>query len=177
MRLLIILSLVLIINACKPLLIEDKNSYTQIIADAWIELNEPLTVRMEEGRIFMQSGQIIDQAELDLYTVNCELEMQKLSDTKRIIQPDRFDIKGTSQQSSPIVMARPYQLASLQMIASSPADIKRVWVFLLYSEKQPEVRALICRGPQNSEESAKLPTIDEMQNTLGELITLHLTSE
>jgi hypothetical protein len=177
MRLIFFISLGLFLNACSSLLIEDEHAYIGLNEDAWIALNEPLTVTVEEIRIFIQRGQVIHNSELDLYAVDCELEMQTLSDKERLIQPDRFDIKKISQESSPIVMASPYQIASLQQIASSPADIKRSWIFYLHSEKQPEVRALICRGVQNPEESARLPELEEMQAALGDLITLYLTAK
>ena len=57
---------------------------------------------------------------------------------------------------------------------SAPVDIKRFYTFRLESETQPLVRAVICRGVQDTPFMAELPTYEEMQAAVGEYIEFNL---
>ena len=188
MKFFITLFILLLLTACQSTLIKTNDSYFETASHSSIEITQSLDVSPNSARAFLQNGEVIPQVKLDLYNVNCEVEINTVSETRQTILPGKFNIHSISQDESPIVitpeMKKPVMVASLQYAwggdSDSPVDIKRYYQFRL-SAQEPEsmnskvkVRSLICRGVQDEPYKAELPTLEEMQAAVGSYIIFNL---
>lgn len=178
MKFFIALSVLFLLVACQSSpLIQSNASYIEPAAHSSIEINQPLEVFPNFSRAFLQSGKVISPVSLNLYQVNCEVEIDTVSETRQIIAPGKFNIIAISQKESPIVMLKPMLVASLNYASSTPTEIKQFFQFQL-SPQNPDstskVRALTCRGVQAEHADAQLPTLEQMQKAVGTYINLNL---
>ena len=177
MKFFFIFTVFLLLTACQSSLIQTNSSYLEPAIHPSIEITQSLDVSPESARAFLQNGEVISLEKLDLYAVNCEVEVNTVSETGQIIKPGKFKIISTSYEESPIVMIKPVMLASLNYASSTPPDIKRYVRFhltALEAESKSSVRSLICRGAQDTHNEAELPTLKQMQNAVGIYIKFNL---
>lgn len=162
--------------SCKSALIQTGDSYLEIPKTATIEITQSIEVAPNSARAFLQDGGVIPYARLNLYNVNCEIEINTVSEARQTIEAGVFDVIATSVDESPIVknlwMKKPVQVASLNYAwgSDSPVDIKRYYHFKLSAQNpdsNSEVRAVICRGVQDTPYNAKLPTFQEIRIASG----------
>ena len=106
-------------------LIESEGRYVELAATASIE------VAPNSARAFLQNGEVISITQLNLYDVNCEVEINTVSESRQLIEPGIFDVLAIGQEESPIVMSKPVMVASLTYAwgSDSPVDIKRYFYF------------------------------------------------
>lgn len=170
------LCFILVISACQTPLIQPhkQGEYVSISPKAWIEVKNKVSVEADSARAFFQLGELIHSSRLNLYEVNCELEVRDVLDTEQTISPDRFKIIKAQQDQSPIVFFPNQKIHYAINREEGPSDIKRFWKFTLQSQQQPNVMHLICRGVQDFPANAELPTVEEMQQALGSLVDIHL---
>ena len=141
-----------------------------------IEITHALQVSPGSARSFLQRGQQIPMNQLNLYDSNCEVEINTVLDEQyQEIKPETFNVIFIVWDESPIVMRKPLMFASAELAWSSdsPVDIKRYYYFKLTAqdpESLSQVRALICRGEQDTPYNAQLPTFEEIKNATGQLI-------
>ena len=176
MKFFIMLSVIFLLVACQSSLIESNNVYLKPSSHSTIEITQPLDVYPNFSRAFLQGGEVISLEELDLYRVNCEVEINTVFETQQIIAPGKFNITAISQEESPIVMLKTVMVASLNY-ASTPTDIKQFFRFHLSAQNpdsKSQVRALTCRGIQANHALAQLPTLEQMQAAAGTYIKFNL---
>lgn len=167
-----------LLSACQSTLIDTDSGYFEVGTQATIEITEPLSVRPNSARVFLQNGEVKNSG-IDLYDVNCEVEINTVSDSRQIIQPEIFNIISIHQEESPIVMIRSTMIASLAFswYSESPVDIKRFYRFRLQaqdSDSKSQVRAVICRGAQSEPYNAELPTLEQMKKAGGKYLKFNL---
>ncbi len=172
-------SVLFLLSACQSTMIRTDGSYFESSQHATIEITQTLEVSPNSARAFLQNGEIIPLAKLDLYSVNCEVEINTVSEARQLIKPEKFNIIAIAQEESPIVMRKSVRVASLTYAWSSdsPVDIKRYYQFRLSAQdpdSESQVRALICRGVQAEPYQAELPTLEEMQAASGTYIKFNL---
>lgn len=177
MKFVFVLSVSLLLVACQSPLIQTKDSYLQPASDATIEITQTITVPPNFSRTFLQSGKVISPVSLNLFRINCEVEINTVSETRQIIKPEKFNIIAIAQEESPIVMSEAVMVASLNYVSSTPSDIKRFFRFHLSAqdpESKSKVKALVCRGAQDNHFDAQLPTLEQMQAATGSYIKFNL---
>jgi hypothetical protein len=54
---------------------------------------------------------------------------------------------------------------------SSETAVVQMW---LHSDRQPQIRKLVCGGAEENPAIAKAPSIDQIRTSLGEIATLQL---
>lgn len=187
MKILLLLIIILFLSACQSVLIRSENSYIEISPRASIEITQSIEVAPNSARAFFQNGQLITHGQLNLYDVNCEIQINTVSEQSQIAESGVFNIISIAQEESPIVralsMQRKVLVASIDSALSSslyyawavgsPVDIKRYYYFKLFaqdSSSETKVRALICRGAQDTPSAAMLPSYEEMRAAGGEYI-------
>lgn len=176
MKLFITLSILCLLVACQSPLIQTNTTYLKPASHSTIEITQSLDVHPNFARAFLQSGKVISPLRLNLYRVNCEVEINTVSETRQIIKPEKFNIIRIAQEESPIVMSKQVMVASLNY-ASTPTEIKRFFRFHLSAidpDSKSEVRALICRGVQANYAEAQLPTLEQIQMAVGANIEFNL---
>jgi hypothetical protein len=167
----------LVLAGCQQTLIKTNAGYQPESSDSYIVLNKSIVIPPNSARAFFQYGKLIPDARLNLYATDCELQINTVLEVPQTVQPGKFNIIRIIQDQSPIVILQPVMYAAIGVVwgyNSSPVDIKRFYTFRLESESQPLVRAVICRGVQDTPFMAELPTLEEMQAAVGEYIQFNL---
>ncbi len=185
MKQILLITISFFLAGCQPALIRTENAYVEISSQASIEIMQSIKVSSNSARGFLQNGKVISPGQLNLYDINCEIEINTVSEERQIIEPGVFNVISIAQEESPIVkrknekqfMTKPIMIASLNYawFSDSPVDIKRYYRFRLTAqdlESKPvtEVRAMICRGAQDTPYAAELPTYEQMMAASGKYI-------
>ena len=178
MKKILLLNIALLLTACQSILIEKDGSYVAAKTHGSIEITRSLRVSPNSARAYLQQGKVISNSQLNLYDIDCEIEINTVSEQAQLIEPGVFNILSINSDESPIVMLKPLMVASLQLAfaSDSPVDIKRFYHFKLSaqdSNSKSQVRAMICRGVQDNPSEAILPTFEQMQQATGEYIQLN----
>lgn len=171
------LLVVLLLAGCQQTLIKTDSGYQPGSSDSFIVLNQSVIIPPNSARAFFQGGELIPDARLNLYAVDCELQINKVMEVPQTVQPGKFSVIKIIQDQSPIVLSQPVMYAAMGIgwgYNSAPVDIKRFYTFRLESESQPLVRAVICRGAQDTPYMAELPSLEEMQTAVGEYLQFNL---
>lgn len=170
----LVLAIALLLGGCGAQKIQNTQSYRSISPKAYIQLKQEIVVEPGHARAFFQLGELIKPSELNLYEVDCELEIRHVKEVKQTIKPGKFQVMDAQQDISPIVFVPETRTQVAWVNHIGPSDIKRFWRFKLSSQTQPNVMNLICRGVQDFPYKAQLPSYEEMQFALGEYVQLKL---
>jgi len=172
-----LLLVMFVLSGCKTTLVQTDNAYIELSQKSSIEITQAIEVEPDSARAFFQNGELITVGQLNLYAVNCEIEINTVSEKRQTIEPGVFDIISISQGNSPLVnrQFKEVMVAALDYawIAASPVDIKRFFHIKLSAqdtESQSQVRSVICRGAQDRPYEALLPTYEEMRTASGKYI-------
>jgi len=178
-----ILLLSVFLSACQSgimsPMIETQGVFKNIISEPSLKITQRIEVSPNSARAFLQNGEPISMGQLNLYDINCEIEINTVSELRQIINPGTFDIRAIIIDESPIVLSQPIRLAALNYtwVDNSPVDIKRYYRFRLSAREQAsgsQVRSVTCRGVQDTPYEATLPTMEEMQKASGGYILFNL---
>ncbi len=136
------------------------------------------------ARTFFQRGEAVGYYQVDWYSVNCNFEINQVSEQIRYIQPGEFLVSRVEQQIEGVVHrpGQPVRLAAAGRFAVSGVDAGGVLLnqavhLWLESEEQPEVRRLSCRGTLDDAPNAQFPSIAEMRQALGSVAEIRLPED
>ncbi|MCP3850746.1 MAG: hypothetical protein GY694_11000 [Gammaproteobacteria bacterium] len=180
----LVLFLLFILSGCQSALILSDDVYTSILNKGSIEITQPIDFLPNSARAFLQKGELITSGELNLYAVNCEVEINTVSEERQTIEAGIFYIVSISQDESPIVDRQREKseaiVASLELSrgllawdSDSPVDIKRFYKFKLLPQdvgSRNDVRSVVCRGAQDSPYNAELPSFEEIRAASGKYL-------
>ncbi len=178
--LIMLLSVLLMLTACQSTLIQSNGHYIEADSRATIEILQALQVYPDSARAYLQYGKLQAQGRINLYEVNCEVEINTVSEQSQTIEPGVFRIISIVQDESPIVLLKAVKLASLKVSwgdDDSPVDIMRFYRFYLQPvnpESKSQVRAITCRGAQSEPFNAELPSLEEMRQASGFYLKFNL---
>lgn len=176
----ILLACLFLLSGCGPLLIRDdaRNAYVPIQGGTF-ELHREVTIRGGRTRAYLQDGAVVSG--VDEFRPHCQLDVNTLLDVPRTIHPDKFTITRISLRTDEIVQATAVRLAALGLehAVFGPFDSglprrMHVYLFYLQSERQADVRVLICGGAFDDPGDAEWPSLGEIARSLGEYGTLSL---
>jgi hypothetical protein len=171
----------LLLTGCGPLQVRDDATGAYATArGGMFELHKEITLRAGRTRAYLQDGAVA--AGVNEFRPHCQFEINTLSESPQTVRTDSFVIVRTTTRTDQVVQAAPLLLAALGDIAHRPfdhfdgGDTRRMYayVFYLHSDRQPDVRALICAGAFDSPWLAELPTLGEIAQSLGDYGTLIL---
>jgi len=139
-------------------------------------INQPIEIAADRTRVFFQRGKIFPgSGALDQYAPSCDLEVTELLPEPQLIKPGRFTITNITSGQEAVVRWDGLQLAGIGFGGGiwrrGGESIHRFIRFPLYSEAQPQVLRLTCRGAFEDYVMAKFPTTIEIQIALGEVIS------
>lgn len=178
----IVLSICLsLLSGCGPLLIRDdaRGAYVPIQLGTF-ELHKEVIVRGGHTRTYLQGGRVVSG--VNEFLPHCQLEVNTLKETPRTVLPDTFTLTRVSTRTDQVVQTAPPQLATLDDFTLTHVydfdngESRRMYVYLffMHSDRQPDVRALICGGAFDSPWLAQRPSLDEIAESLGGYGTLIL---
>ncbi len=158
--------------------VDEKSAFSPVRDNPWIVVLHPLHVYPGHARAYLQGGRVIHPDTLDLYEVNCELEIDVVRETEQDVPAGSYMIRHIQVRMSPNVwLPQQKQLLAMGGGRGSSIDIKRYYQFTLSSHEHPQVLNMFCRGAQDNEFSAELPTLEQMQRAVGKYIQFHLLAE
>ena len=169
----------ILLSACSILLA--KNTASDLIPDgSQLIIRQNLTIPGGKARVYIQYGKVIKENEKDQYLAHCWLQSWKVLEYPQEIKADTFTIKSSSRYEDLVYKTRPLLLASnskneyaLQVSFGSVTAIDQQTVLHIHSEKQPDIRELVCSywdDPAND----KHLTLQEIRAALGDIIQLKL---
>ena len=176
-----LLSCLLLLAGCGPLAIRDaeRNAYVPARAGTF-ELHREIAIRGGRTRAYLQGGAVV--AGVNEFRPHCQLEVNSLQDTPRIVAADTFTVTRVSTRTDQVVQSAPLQLAAAPHYRAAPffyndgGELRRMYAYLffLHSDRQPDVRVLTCGGAFDTPGLAERPTLQEITESLGTYGTLTL---
>jgi hypothetical protein len=180
MKRLLLLLLVLLLSACAQReMVNDDLDYAYNLppVGSTLVLKRPLTVPAGEVRIFLQRGELFSKADFDRYEPSCSLELRKLAEVARTIQPDRFIVTRVQRLMQQVVSA-PLRNGGLMKAAFEDSGGKPMVVhgyhLWLGSDTQPDVMRMTCRGFFDDINRAEPPSLNDVMESLGDFADLEL---
>ena len=163
-RFLTICCLSLLITACQSLSPVD----TRAPAITTVTLNRDFTIRGYRSNEYIQGGEIQPYESISQYYPHCKLELREIADIERIVKPQTFTVTRIYRQDNFVGFRK------IMLAGDGDAGVIMSTTYLyLQSEKQPDIFRLSCMQ-QDESFYASYVTVEEMQDTLGELMTLSL---
>ena len=156
----------------------------RIPVDSTVQLFQPLTIRARHTQVFIQNGSTEHPKRLfglktghDEYYPFCYFELADISKSPQMIDPDIFTITEVYQDETQIVSTGSQRLHSPAAVGDGDGDrsltmVFRLFVMHLHSNKQPHVKKLACTSGYEFDHWAKLPTLKEIHDALGEIARL-----
>ena len=163
-RFLTLWCLSLLIAACQSLPRVD----TQVPGITTVTLKQDFPIRPDRSNEYIQGGEIRPYESIEQYYTHCKLELREIADIKRIVKPQRFNVTRIYRQEE-FVGFRKMMLAG---DGDSGLIMSTTYLFL-QSEKQPDIFRLSCMR-QDESFYARHVTVEEMRDTLGDLMSLQL---
>ena len=133
-----------------------------------VTLKQDFPIRPDRSNEYIQGGEIRPYESIEQYYTHCKLELREIADNERIIKPQTFNVTRIYRQEE-FVGFRKMMLAG---DGDSGLIMSTTYLFL-QSEKQPDIFRLSCMR-QDESFYARHVTIEEMRDTLGNLISLQL---
>ncbi len=159
MKSLILILALLNITACQSIYSNDPDSmFFSIPRGSTLSLNKNLTIPSSDTHATIQAGKEIADEERNFYHINCRMDFKKFG--PRTIEPETFIITRTEDG---------------QTWVSQP-NIKRYYTeAYLSSDKDTDIIKMECQiyGDQTDRNF----TVAEMQQALGDFITIKYASE
>ncbi len=145
--------------------------------DSALTINQKIDFKPERTRVFIQDGLIVSQ--FNHYKPHCNLEITiRDDDNWQSVSPASYQVTGTRQTLQQVVKFTPgveTQVAALRYAAndSGQPDIYRGMHYYLQGADS-NVRKLSCRGALAPPHEAEPPTLAEIDQVLGNIMTLRL---
>jgi hypothetical protein len=181
----------LMTTSCSQWQVTDPSSpYFMPLPGSKVIVHQRLKVPPGTTRVFFQHGKLIPQRSIFEYDTNCELEINKLADTVRYIEPGTYTVIRTRRQNESIIqnqfLDKPVQLAALSMamlrITAAEDDGGSSMEFEIIRMRLQEkenslLRELACRGALADPANMEMPTIAEMRQALGDYVSIETPQE
>jgi len=114
----------------------------QPLAPAHLELLEPITIPAGSAHTVFQEGRQTRGA--DHYRLACEIEVEDVRDVPQTVQPDRFRVvRAGFRRLRDELAGIPEVVPGFRWDCTEDVFLESRW--WLRSERQPQVRVLICR--------------------------------
>jgi hypothetical protein len=129
--------------------------------------------------VFLQDGVVVAKREVELYQPHCNFEVRSVSAGDSRIEPDIFVVTALMEDEEEVVERQGIRrYASLVATADDMGVITltRFVRHTLQSARQPEVMRLTCHGGFAEPWQVDYPSISEIRQVLGKLVTLKLHS-
>lgn len=154
-------------------------------AGARVILQKTVNVQAGQNEIYFQNGDTMPWYKVDIYLPYCALRISSKINAAQVIQPDEFTVTKSYQETffqqvlapdaGPVVRPAAF-IGMVDLDQGGNMEYQVVAdVMKLSSERQPNVRALLCTDwgvPQNESHI----TLEKMRRALGNAITIDLQS-
>ena len=177
-KLVTLVATLFMLSACHQAPVRDENSSrSRVSAGSHFVLNEVLSIPTGHARVFLQSGQVVAKKRLEHYQPHCNIEVRSVSAGDSYIEPDIFVVTAVTEDEEEVVRGAQWQQYASLLNSSDSMDsvmISRYVQHTLHSTAQPEVMRLTCHGGFAEAWQVDTPSIREIRQALGEIVTLKL---
>ena len=151
-------------------------------AGTLLRLNQDLEIPAERTRVFFQRGKVLPDGGFDQYYPSCDLEVRTLSPEPQRVEKDSFMVTRVEYGQEAVARFEGVRVAAIGIGAwsglwwdrgESIFRYVRIW---LYSERQPDVMRLTCRGAWEDYFRAEPPNDVEIRIALGHIMTFEEAS-
>ncbi len=146
-------------------------------AGTLVRLNQDLEIPAERTRVFFQRGKVLPDGGFDQYYPSCDLEVRTLSPEPQRVVKDRFMVTRIEYGQEAVARLEDVRVAAIGIGVGSALwwdrgeSIFRYLRIWLYSERQPDVMRLTCRGAWEDYFRANPPNDVEIRIALGHIMT------
>ncbi len=180
MNRILVLGLTLLLAACsQSYLVSDDQDYPYNLppVGSSLVIKKPITVPADETRIFLQRGELLRKSKFDRYEASCSLELRKLAESPREIQPDTFIVGRVERLMQRVVRNDPAPEGPMKVGMDDDGGtplVVRGYHLWLGSERQPDVMRMTCRGYFDDINRAEPPSFNDIRRSLGDYAELIL---
>ena len=142
-------------------------------------LKKALTIPANTSRIYIQASKVITPSQKDSYHPHCWFLSWKLLDSPQSIEPDTFIITHSAKfeedyAQTPKLYASLTKPGLMKVLDGSVTMLEYKTKLTISSEKQPNIRQLICNRWETEPTDARHLTVKEIRDTLGDVVELQL---
>lgn len=166
--------------SCNETALRDPSSpYARVPVDSSLDIKQPITIPPGTTRVFIQLGKI--SRGFNRYAANCNIEVKKIDwAEEQSVEPGIYRISRVQPVTEEVVEGQAILVASLYgiglMADGGMDDGGSTLIYegyhLWLDGPDPNVRRLTCRGSYDEPSSALPPSINEIRQALGDLMTL-----
>ncbi len=142
-----------------------------------IILKQVLKVGVDKAGLYIQDGEVTGNSH-SRFKPFCYIRFVNVKQNGGTIKPDTFIIKNSRIETRLIAKHKPiltpYGLITYRLADSTPSDILEVITMRIVSAKQPTVYLLECGGVENSPSQVEPPTMAELRQAMGNIMSLKL---
>lgn len=151
-----------------------------IPAGSQILVKKKLTISANNGRVYLQNGQIIEHSKKDQYKPHCWFLSWKVLDVPQFVDTDTFTVTASQRLEELVYRPTPVKLAAntsqnnlLILSMASITAIEQKTILDIHSDKQPDIRQLTC-SYWDSPVGASPLTLSEIQGALGDIVLIKI---
>ncbi|MCG6976848.1 MAG: hypothetical protein LJE56_10690 [Acidiferrobacterales bacterium] len=151
-------------------------------------LNQPIEIPQDRKSTYIFRGKVVSYNDVDVYYPHCRIILNKVSAKARVITPDSFELTKVNEWED-YTSIRPTRVASLDVADLSvtggisvgvgvgdggPSLIKYATILSLRSDKQPEVKEMVCLHWGDRGFQFNALTLEELKSALGNIFTIEI---
>lgn len=164
------------VGGCQPVVRDESSPFYTMPAGTLIIVNEDLPVPEGTARVVVQKGQVLSYAAYNRYYPHCRFELSDLAVRGQRIRAGEFRVEKAVREIDYFARRDVPRFVRVSRGAGDDGAslIMETVKMRLHSPTQPEVRWLICGGAMDFPAYADPPSIREIRETLGDLVSVKL---
>ncbi len=157
-------------------------------------LHQDLEIPPQTARVFLQRGQTYGYYGFNRYYPWCYFKLNTVVDATQTLRADTFEVYRVVSTEEQVVENEPIRLAGVSLESGGdlqtdgalrlaigggdgPSTIVQVVQLWLRSEKQQDIRTMVCGGAEDNPSLVVPPSILQIQGALGSIATLKLPEQ
>ncbi|MFA7095651.1 MAG: hypothetical protein WC383_04120 [Gammaproteobacteria bacterium] len=174
----LVLSVLMVVSAggCQPVVRDESSPFYTMPVGTLIVVNEDLPVPEGTARVIIQKGQLLPYAAYNRYYPHCRFELSDLAVRGQRIRAGEFRVEKAVREIDYFARLGVPRFVRVSLGAGDDGSslIMETVKMQLHAPTQPEVRRMICGGAMDFPAYADPPSIREIRDTLGDLVSVKL---
>lgn len=162
-------------NVSSSVHLEDRPFQLHSLENSSLYLHQRLRVEAGRARVFIQGGVARKGYDINEYATQCNFEIDSVAHQGVDIEVGSYHIERVQALYEEVVLLGPVQIAALRLTMFDGYNDTAAFEgyhFWLNSGRQTQVRRMTCHGVLAEGIDRRPPTLAEIRQTLGALVTL-----